>query len=550
MSEHATPDLTTGGWTSVTSALQDCGRGVQDRYAAVPTGQPAAPSVPAMLAHVATFGLEGVDAREITVEVDVRPGLPAFTIVGLPDTAVREARERVRAALLNSLLAFPQSRITANLAPAWVRKAGPSFDLALAVCLLAASGQVPDARLDATGVCGELSLSGGLRPVRGALAVALAARQAGYRRLIVPVENADEAALAEGLEVLGLSSLERIVAVLHERETAAPAIARVEEDAPREGPDLADVRGQADARRALEIAAAGGHNLLMVGPPGAGKTMIARRMPGVLPPPSFDESLEITRIRSVAGLGGRFARTRPFRAPHHTISAQGLVGGGARPRPGEITLAHRGVLFLDELAEFSRGACEALRQPMEDGFVAIVRGQRALTFPAEAMLLAACNPCPCGGLPSECECAAFERARYHRRLSGPLLDRIDIVCQVSPPPALQLVGREGVGEPSARVRERVVAARERQLHRLAGSAALCNARMDGRMTRRHAALGSRALERLMDVVDAGRLTGRGHDRVLRLARTIADLEGREGVSSDDLDEALGYRLGGVGEAAA
>jgi len=278
--------------------------------------------------------------------------------------------------------------------------------------------------------------------------------------------------------------------------------------------------------------------------------MIARRMPGILPPPSFDESIEITRIRSVTGLGGHFAHERPFRAPHHTISAQGLVGGGSHPRPGEITLAHRGALFLDELAEFSRAALEALRQPLEDGFVAIIRGQRSLLFPARTMLLAACNPCPCGRTPSECECAAAERARYHRRLSGPLLDRIDLVCQVCPPPALQLVGAAGIGERSERVRERVIAARERQLDRLAGSSALCNGGMDGRTTRRHAALKPTAMQRLMDVVDAGGLTGRGHDRVLRLARTIADLEGREEIAAEDLDEALGYRLGTVGEAAA
>jgi len=293
-----------------------------------------------MLASVATFGLEGVDAREVTVEVDVRRGLPAFTIVGLPDAAVRESRERVRVALLNSSLEFPLSRLTANLAPAWVRKAGPSFDLALAVCVLAASGQVPPERLVLTAICGELSLSGAVRPVRGALAVALAARQAGYERLIVAVENAPEAALADGLEVLGLSSIERIVDVLHDRRAAEPVHAPGPAETSMRGPDLADVRGQPDAKRALEIAAAGGHNLLMVGPPGAGKTMIARRMPGVLPPPSFDEALEITRIRSVSGLGGDLARERPFRDPHHTISAQGLVGGGSRPRPGEITLAH------------------------------------------------------------------------------------------------------------------------------------------------------------------------------------------------------------------
>ena len=503
-----------------------------------------------MLATVATFGLEGVDAREVTVEVDVRRGLPAFTIVGLPDAAVREARERVRAALLNSALDFPLSRLTANLAPAWVRKAGPSFDLALAVCVLAASGQVPPARLEGTAVCGELSLSGAVRSVRGSLAVALAARKAGYARLIVPEENAAEAALAEGLEVLGLSSIERIVDVLHDRRVVEPASAREAPEPSAGATDLADVRGQADAKRAVEIAAAGGHNLLMVGPPGAGKTMIARRMPGILPPPSFDEALEITRIASVAGLGGRLASERPFRGPHHTISAQGLVGGGSRPRPGEITLAHRGVLFLDELPEFSRAALEALRQPLEDGFVEITRGQRALVFPARTMLLAACNPCPCGRATPECECAASERARYHRRLSGPLLDRIDLVCQVSPPPAVELVGRRGAGERSTVVRERVIAARERQLRRLRGSGALCNGGMDGRTTRRHAALRGPAVQRLVDVVDAGGLTGRGHDRVLRLARTIADLAGRERIISDDIDEALGYRLGAVGEVAA
>jgi len=503
-----------------------------------------------MLASVATFGLEGVDAREVTVEVDVRRGLPAFTIVGLPDVAVRESRERVRAALLNSSLDFPLSRLTANLAPAWVRKAGASFDLALAICVLAASGQVPPERLEATAVCGELSLGGAVRSVRGALAVALAARDAGYARLIVPVENAPEAALASGLEVLGLSSIERIVDVLHERRPAEPAHAREPVKALPGAPDLADVRGQPDAKRALEIAAAGAHNLLMVGPPGAGKTMIARRIPGILPPPSFDEALEITRIRSVAGLGGGLAIERPFRAPHHTISAQGLVGGGARPRPGEITLAHRGVLFLDELAEFSRAALEALRQPLEDGFAAITRGQRSLVFPARTMLLAACNPCPCGGATDGCECAATERARYHRRLSGPLLDRIDLVCQVSPPPAVDLVGNESFGESSTSVRERVITARERQLHRLEGSPARCNGGMDGRTTRRHALLRGAAVQRLVEVVDRGALTGRGHDRVLRLARTIADLAGREAIVTDDVDEALGYRLGSLGEAVA
>src|ERR687894_2056900 len=350
-----------------------------------------------MLASMATFAIEGVESREITVEVDVRRGLPAFTLVGLPDAAVREARERVRAALLNSGLDFPLQRLTANLAPADLRKAGPSFDLALAAAVLAASAQVPRAARASAALGGELSLGGSLRPGRGALAMAFGARAAGFERLIVPVANAAEAGMVEGVEVLGVPDLALLVALLRGewRPEAPQRSAPVIETAP-EG-DLSDVRGQADAKRALELAAAGGHNLLMVGPPGAGKTMLARRLPGLLPEPAFDEAVEITRVHSVAGLSdGGLARRRPFRAPHHTISASGLIGGGATPRPGEITIALRGVLFLDELAEFSRAALEALRQPLEDGFVEITRVQRAVVFPARTMLLAACNPCPCG----------------------------------------------------------------------------------------------------------------------------------------------------------
>ena len=494
-----------------------------------------------MLASVSTFAIEGVDSREVTVEVDVRQGLPAFTLVGLPDAAVREARERVRAGLQNSGLDFPMKRLTANLAPASVRKAGPRFDLAIAVGVLIASGQVPGEAISGTAVCGELSLGGELRPVDGALAAALGAKARGCARLIVPAQNAAEAALVEGLEVLGVPSLVRIVDLLRGRWRPAPAVPAVESDlAASDGPDLADVRGQPDARRALEIAAAGGHNLLMVGPPGAGKTMVARRLPGILPPPSFDEALEITRIHSAAGIGqGALARRRPFRAPHHTISPQGLVGGGARPRPGEITLAHRGVLFLDELAEFSRPALEALRQPLEDGCVEIVRGQRALEFPARVTLIGACNPCPCARPAEQCTCNEIDRLRYGRRLSGPLLDRIDLVCQVASPSAAELVEPgAGRGERSAAIRARVVQARERQRERLAGTRALCNGDMDGRVTRALVILGGAAVERLLGVAGAGRLTGRGHDRVLRLARTIADLEGREEVLAHHVEEAL------------
>lgn len=497
-----------------------------------------------MLASVATFALEGVDAREVTVEVDVRRGLPAFTVVGLPDAAVREARERVRAAMLNSELEFPLQRLTVNLAPAWVRKAGASFDLAMAVGLLAAGGQVPPEALAGCAVSGELSLGGELRPVRGALAIALGCREAGLRRLIVAPGSAPEAAFVEELEVCAVPTLRRLVDLLHGRWAPDPPTTTAPVAATADGglSDLADVRGQADARRALEIAAAGGHSLLMVGPPGAGKTMLARRLPGILPSPTLEESLDITRIAGIAGIGEEgLARERPFRAPHHTISAQGLVGGGARPRPGEITLAHRGVLFLDELAEFARPALEALRQPLETGSVEITRGQVALRFPARVLLVAAANPCACGVGGERCECGAIARERYRARLTGPLIDRIDLVCQLAPVPASSLAPDAPAGECSAAVRERVAAARELQLRRSKIGGAACNAELDPAAARRLAGLDRQAGQPLADALDAGVLTGRGHDRVLRVARTIADLAGRERVNRDDIAEALGYR---------
>jgi magnesium chelatase family protein len=450
-------------------------------------------------------------------------------------------------------LEFPLQRLTVNLAPAWVRKAGASFDLAIAVGVLVASGQVPAAALDDCAVSGELSLGGGLRPVRGALAIALGCRDAAIRRLVVAPEIATEAALVEEIEVCPVPSLARLVDLLHDRwapDTPPRAPATAQE--PRQAaPDLADVRGQADARRALEIAAAGGHSLLMVGPPGAGKTMLARRLAGVLPPPTVAEALEITRIRSIVGAAtGGLARDRPFRAPHHTISAQGLVGGGSRPRPGELTLAHRGVLFLDELAEFARPALEALRQPLEHGSVEIVRGQVALRFPARVLLVAAANPCPCGVGGDRCQCGVMTRERYRARLSGPLIDRIDVVCQLAPLPAAALAKGAGSSERSAAVRGRVVAARERQTARSGATGVASNAELTAAATRRLVPLDGPAAGPLAAALDAGLLSGRGHDRVLRMARTIADLAGSERVDADHVAEALGYRAVAPGRAAA
>ena len=498
-----------------------------------------------VLSHIRSLGLNGLEGYEVFAECYITNGLPAFEIVGLPDAAVREARERVRAAVRTCGYKFPVSRITVNLAPAGTKKSGTLYDLPILLGLLAASGEIRQPGSDCA-FLGEVSLEGALRPVSGVLPMALAARGLGIKSLFVPLENAAEATLADGLTVYGAGTVSELAAHLKGESPLSPAPVWQPARSEAPLPDFCDVKGQENAKRALEIAAAGGHNVLLIGPPGSGKSMLSRRLPSILPDMTREEALEVTKIYSVMGFlsaSHPLVQTRPFRSPHHTVSAAALAGGGSSPRPGEISLAHKGVLFLDELPEFRRDTLEVLRQPLEDGFVTISRVQGSVSYPSEFMLVCAMNPCKCGwyGDPSgRCTCSQASVDQYLSRISGPMLDRIDLIVEV---PALRFdeLRRKGTAEPSVDIKRRVDAARALQQARFAGEKTQCNALMTPADLREYCALDEPCAALMKSAFERLSMTARSYDRVRKVARTIADLAGSAEIRPEHLAEAVQYR---------